>query len=89
LDLGASVNLLPYSVYEKLGLGELKSTKTILKLPNCSTRAPKSLIEDVLIKVGEFIYPMDFIVLKIEFVANPDAQIPVILGQLFLTQCFN
>ena len=80
LDLGASVNFLPYLVYEKLGLGELKSTKTILHLANRSTRTPKGLVEDVLIKVGEFTYPIDFVVLETKSVANPNAQIPIILG---------
>jgi len=84
LDLGASVNLLPYSMYEKLGLGELKPTKTILQLAGHSTRAPKGLIEDVLIKVGEFIYPVGFVVRDTKSVANPDAQILVILGRPFL-----
>jgi len=73
LDLGASVNLLPYSAYEKLGLGELKPTKTILQLADRSSRAPKGLVEDVLIKAGEFINLVDFVVLKTEFVTNPDA----------------
>ena len=67
-------------MYEKLGLGELKPSKTILQLACHSTRAPEGLVEDVLIKVGEFIYHMDFIVIKIESVANPHAQIPIILG---------
>ena len=84
LDLGASVNLLPYSVYETLGLGELKPTRTILQLADHSTRAPRGIVEDVLIKVGEFIYPVDFVVLETESVANSEIQIPVILGRPFL-----
>jgi len=71
-------------VYEKLGLGKLKSTKTILQLADRSTRAPEGLVEDVLIKVGEFIYPVDFVVLETEFVTNPNAQIPVVLGRRIL-----
>ena len=68
-----------------MGLGELKPTKTILQLAYRSTRAPKGLVEDVLIKVGEFIYPVDFVLLETESVTNPDAQILVILGRPFLT----
>ena len=49
LDLGASVNLLPYSVYEQLGLGELKLTSLILQLANRSVIVPKGVVEDVLV----------------------------------------
>jgi len=83
LDLGVNLNLLPYLVYERLGLGELKSTRTILQLADHSTRAPNGIVEDVLIKVGEFIYPMDFVIPS-ESVANSETQIPIILGRPFL-----
>jgi hypothetical protein len=63
LDLGASVNLLPYSVYVQLELGELKSTSITLQLANRSVKKPRGIIEDVLIKVDKFYYPVDFIVL--------------------------
>jgi hypothetical protein len=66
LDLGASVNLLPYSVYVQLGLGELKSTSITLQLADRSVKKPKGIIEDVLIKVDKFYYPVDFIILDIE-----------------------
>jgi len=52
LNLGASVNLLPFTIYERLSLGELKSTKMVLQLADRSTRLPRELIEDVLVKVG-------------------------------------
>ncbi|KAL5572373.1 hypothetical protein UlMin_021970 [Ulmus minor] len=52
LDLGASVNLLPYSVYEQLGLGELKPTSMTLQLADRSVKIPRGVIEDVLIKTG-------------------------------------
>lgn len=77
LDLGAIVNLLPFTVYEKLGLGELKPTKMVLQLADRSTRLPRGVIEDVLLKVGEFIFPVDFIVLETEKVPNIESQIPV------------
>ena len=47
LDLGASVNLLPYSLYKKLGLGELKPTSITLSLANRSIKIPKGTVEDV------------------------------------------
>jgi hypothetical protein len=69
-DLGASVNLLPYSVYLQLGLGELKRTSMTLQLAERSMRKPRGIIEDVLIKVDKFYFPMDFIVLDMEPVQN-------------------
>ena len=54
LDLGASVNLLPYSMYKQLGLGELKPTSITLSLPDRSIKIPKGTIEDVLIQVDKF-----------------------------------
>ena len=63
LDLEASVNILPYSVHEKLGIRELKPTKIILQLADRSVKIPKGVMEDVLIKVKNFIYPMDFVIL--------------------------
>ena len=84
LDLGASVNLLPYSVYQQLGVDELKPTKITLQLVDRSVKVLKGEIDDVLIKVGEFIFLVDFIVLEITPVENPHGQILVILGRLFL-----
>ena len=51
LDLGASVNLLPYSVYKQLGLGELKPTNITLSLADRLVKIPKGIVEDVLVKV--------------------------------------
>ncbi|PKA52184.1 hypothetical protein AXF42_Ash014121 [Apostasia shenzhenica] len=84
LDLGASVNLLPFWLYEQLGLGELKSTIITLQLTDRSIRIPKGVIEDVLIKVGNFIFPVDFIVIETEVETDQRSQIPVILGSPFL-----
>ncbi|XP_077219064.1 uncharacterized protein LOC143853210 [Tasmannia lanceolata] len=84
LDLGASVNLLPLSVFKQLGLGELKPTTVTLQLADRSMKKPKGMVEDVLVKVGEFLFPVDFIVLETEPVANIKDQIPIILGRPFL-----
>jgi hypothetical protein len=84
LDLGASVNLLPYSVYLQLGLGELKPTSMTLQLADRSVKIPRGIVEDVSIKVDKFYFPVDFIVLDIEQVQNVGVQIPVILGRPFL-----
>ena len=70
LDLGASINLLPFSVYQQLGLGILSPTRVTIQLADRSVKAPKGKINDVLIRVGEFIYPVDFIVLETQPVSN-------------------
>ncbi|XP_026459851.1 uncharacterized protein LOC113360565 [Papaver somniferum] len=84
LDLGARVNLLPFSVYEQLGLGELKPTSVTLKLADRSVKVPRGVVENVLIQIDKFYYPMDFIVLDTQPVANASKEIPVILGRPFL-----
>ena len=84
LDLGTSVNLLPYSVYLQLNLTKLKSTLTILLLADRSVKVPKRIVEDVLVQVDKFIYLVDFIVLETEPVVNDYKPIPIILGRPFL-----
>ena len=83
LDLGASVNLLPYSVYKQLGLGELKPTNITLSLADRSVKIPKGIVEDVLVKVDKFYYPVDFVVLDTEPVARGTNQVPIIIGRPF------
>ncbi|XP_061981416.1 uncharacterized protein LOC133701499 [Populus nigra] len=65
-DLGASINLMPLSIFKKLGLGEAKPTTVILQLADRSLKHPRGIIEDVLVKVGKFIFPADFIILDME-----------------------
>uniref|UniRef100_A0A2N9EG65 Retrotransposon gag domain-containing protein n=1 Tax=Fagus sylvatica TaxID=28930 RepID=A0A2N9EG65_FAGSY len=84
LDLGASVKLLPFFVYLQLGLGELKPTFVTLQLADRSVRKPRGVVEDVLVKVENFYYPVDFIILDIEPTLHPSANIPIILGRPFL-----
>ena len=84
LDLGASVNLLPYSMYKQLGLGELKPTSITLSLADRSIKIPKETIEDVLIQVDRFYYSVDFVVLDTEPVAVGANHVPIILGRPFL-----
>ena len=84
LDLGASVNLLPYLMYKRLGLGELKPTSITLSLADRSINIPKGTIEDVLIQVDRFYYPVDFVVLDTEPVAVGPNHVPIILGRPFL-----
>ena len=84
LDLGASVNLLPYSMYKQLGLGELKPTSITLSLADRSIKIPKGTIEYVLIQVDRFYYPVDFVVLDTEPVVVGANHVPIILGRPFL-----
>jgi hypothetical protein len=78
------VNLLPYLVYLQLGLGELKATTVTLQLADRSLKRPRRILEDVLIKVDKFYFPMDFIVIDTEPMHDVINQIPVILGRPFL-----
>ena len=82
--MGASVNLLPYSVYKQLGLGELKPTNITLSLADRSMKIPKGIVEDVLVKVDKFYYPMDSVVLDTEPIASGPNHVPIILGRPFL-----
>ena len=84
LDLGASVNLLPYSIYKKLGLGELKPITITLSLAYRSVKIPKGTIEGVLVQVDKFYYPLDFVVLDTELVIEGANYVPINLGRPFL-----
>ena len=59
LDLGPNINLLPFSVYQQLGLGDLSPIRVTIQLVDRSVIVPKGEINDVLIRLGEFIYPVD------------------------------
>ena len=84
VDLGASVNLLPYSVYVDVGLGELEPTNITLQLADRSVKIPRGIVKDVLVQVDKFYFPVDFVVLDTQPVVNQGTQFPVILGRPFL-----
>ena len=65
-DSGANINLMPLSVVQRLSLGELTPTTIILQMADRSMAQPEGVLEDVLVKVGKFIFPMDFMVMKME-----------------------
>ena len=79
-DSGASINLMPYSVTKKLSLGEITPTIVTLQIADRTLEKPEGIIEDVLVKVGKFIFPVDFIILDME----EDSQVPLLLGRPFL-----
>ena len=78
------MNLIPYSVYKQLGLGELKPTNITLSLADRSVKIPKGIVEDVLVKIDKFYYPVDFVVLDTEPIASEPNHVPMILGRPFL-----
>ena len=67
-----------------MGLGELKPTKVTLQLADCSVRIPSGIVEDVLVQVDKFYFPVDFIVLDTQHVETGSTQIPMTFGHPFL-----
>ncbi|XP_042944609.1 uncharacterized protein LOC122278494 [Carya illinoinensis] len=84
LDLGSSVNLLPYSIYEQLDLGELKATTMMLHLADRSIKKSRGVMEDVLVQVDRFYYLGYFVILDMHQSSANNSQGPVILGRPFL-----
>ncbi|GJY65183.1 reverse transcriptase domain-containing protein [Tanacetum coccineum] len=80
VDLGASINLMPLLIWNKLSLPELSPTRMTLELADRSITYPKGLAEDVYVKVGKFHFPADFVVVDFDV----DLRVPLILGRLFL-----
>nr|GFB41366.1 reverse transcriptase domain-containing protein [Tanacetum cinerariifolium] len=79
-DLGASINLIPLSIWKKLSLLELTPTRMTLELADRSITHPKGVAKDVFVKVGKFHFPTDFMV--VDFEADP--RVPLILGRSYL-----
>ena len=79
-DSGASINLMPLSVVQRLSLGEFTPTTIILQMADRSMAQPKGVLEDVLVKVGKFIFLVDFVVMKME----EDNEVPLSLGRPLL-----
>nr|GEV80127.1 reverse transcriptase domain-containing protein [Tanacetum cinerariifolium] len=79
-DVGASINLMPLSIWKKLSLPELTPTRMTLELADRSITHPKGVAEDVFVKVGKFHFPTDFVV--VDFKVDP--RVPLILGRSFL-----
>nr|GEU91126.1 reverse transcriptase domain-containing protein [Tanacetum cinerariifolium] len=79
-DLGASINLMPLSIWKKLSLPELTPTRMTLELADKSITYPKGVAEDVFVKVGKFHFPTNFVVVNFE----ADPRVPLILRRSFL-----
>ena len=79
-DSGVSINLMPLSVVQRLNLGELTPTTITLQMADRPMAQPEGILEDVLVKVGKFIFPVDFVIMQME----EDTQVPLLLGRPFL-----
>ncbi|XP_049359237.1 uncharacterized protein LOC125823925 [Solanum verrucosum] len=79
-DLGASINLIPLSIYKKLGLGDPKSTSMRLFMADRTVKKLIGVLQDVLVKVKSLIFPADFVILD----CDVDFEVPIILGRPFL-----
>nr|GEZ16617.1 reverse transcriptase domain-containing protein [Tanacetum cinerariifolium] len=79
-DLGASINLMPLSIWKQLSLPELTPTRMTLELADRSITRPKGVVEDVFVKVEKFYFPTNLVV--VDFEADP--KVPLILGRSFL-----
>ncbi|GKC30440.1 hypothetical protein Tco_1037734 [Tanacetum coccineum] len=81
VDLGASVSVMPLSTHLNLGLGELAHTKLTVELADRTVKYPKGISENVLVGIGKFVFPLDFIILDMP----KDIKVPLILGRPFLS----
>ncbi|XP_070023032.1 uncharacterized protein [Nicotiana sylvestris] len=79
-DLGARINLLPLAIYRRLGIGRAKLTSMLLQLADTTVERPFGILDDVLVQVGKFVFPADFVILDYRV----DEEIPLILGRPFL-----
>ncbi|CAL8996903.1 unnamed protein product [Prunus brigantina] len=83
LDLGASINVMPYSIYASMNLGELKKDGVVIQLADRSNAYPKGVLEDVLVQVNHLIFPADFYVLEMEDSVH-STPLPILLGRPFM-----
>ena len=84
LDLGASINVMPYSVYQALGLEGIKKTSIRLELADHSIKYPRGIVEDILVQVNTLILPADFVVMDMEDNPYVDRVDPILLGRPFM-----
>ncbi|KAM2413662.1 hypothetical protein ACFX1X_000253 [Malus domestica] len=83
LDLGASINVMPYSIYASMHLGELKKDSVIIQLADRSNAYPKGVLEDVLVQVNHLIFPADFYMLEMDE-SDHSPTLPILLGRPFM-----
>ncbi|XP_070002319.1 uncharacterized protein [Nicotiana sylvestris] len=78
--LGACINLIPLAIYKRLGIGRARPTSMLLQLADKTVKRPSGILDDVLIQVGKFVFPADFVILD----CKVDEEILIILGRPFL-----
>ncbi|XP_070677839.1 uncharacterized protein [Malus domestica] len=83
LDLGASINVMPYSIYASMNLGALKNDGVIIQLADRSNAYPKGVLEDVLVQVNHLVFPADFYVLEMDE-SDHAPSLPILLGRPFM-----
>ncbi|GKA53109.1 RNA-directed DNA polymerase [Tanacetum coccineum] len=81
VDLGESVSVMPFSTYSNLGLGDLAHTRLTIELANRTIKHPRGIAENMLVRIGKFIFPIDFVILDIP----EDDDVPLILRRPFLS----
>ncbi|XP_070015954.1 uncharacterized protein [Nicotiana sylvestris] len=79
-DLGANINLMPLAIYKRLGIGRARPISMLLQLADRTVKRPSGILDDVLIQVGKFVFPANFVILDYKV----DEEIPIILGRPFL-----
>ncbi|XP_022004169.1 uncharacterized protein LOC110901668 [Helianthus annuus] len=80
VDLGASINLMPYKVFTKLDLGEPSPTRMSIRLADRSIKYPRGFVENIIVKIDKFLFPVDFVILDMD----EDSRVPLILGSPLL-----
>ncbi|XP_023740180.3 uncharacterized protein LOC111888274 [Lactuca sativa] len=81
VDLGASINLMPYSFYQKLRFPKLQDTRMTIQMANHSITYSRGVIKHLLVKVGKFVFLLDFVVLDMK----EDEELPIFLRRPFLS----
>lgn len=76
INLGSSVSVIPLSLYRKLGIGTVQDTRMTLQFSYHTMKRPYGIVEDVLVKIDKFVFPIDFMILEMP----EDEEIPLILG---------
>ncbi|XP_070010283.1 uncharacterized protein [Nicotiana sylvestris] len=79
-DLGVNINLMPLAIYKRLGIERARPTSMLYQLADRMVKRPSGILDDVLIQVGKFVFPANFVILD----CKVDEEIPIILGRPFL-----
>ncbi|KAK9932583.1 hypothetical protein M0R45_019814 [Rubus argutus] len=84
MDMGTNINIMPLATFRKLAIGSLQPTSISVQLADGTFRMPLGIVEDVLIRVGKFILPADFVILDMDEDLKVESGLPIILGRPFM-----